>query len=78
MKVPERYYCDLCNKEISKNQCDRTVFVTTDCDWTEGRSCKERIETVKVDICDNCLIKSMNLQADYRGTNIRFKEKCNE
>ena len=78
MKVPERYYCDLCNKEISKNQCDRTVSVTTDCQWTSGTPCKERIETVKVDICDNCLIKSTDLQANFQGTNIRFKEKYNE
>lgn len=74
MKVPARYLCDLCGKEIDKSQTDRTLFVTTNCDWTEGRPCKEHIERVEIDICDECLIKSLRIQADFQGSNIRFKE----
>lgn len=72
MLIPERRVCDFCGKD--KPEHILVLPVKTDCDWTEARpNHKEyRIETLKVDICEECLLQATNIYADFQGSNPRI------
>ena len=44
--------CDICGKEHAKNYPNVQVIFTTE--QTEGRSCKNYIDIVSIDLCNEC------------------------
>lgn len=81
MKQPEKYFCDVCGAEIVFDNHDESatgrisfhVPVITRCEWTEGHAEKPRIETLIVDICNDCHMKSIGLECGYRGENLKLR-----
>ena len=73
MLIPQRRVCDFCGKD-KPGYTDWKLPVKTDCDWTEGRPNRGayRIETLKVDICEECLLQATNIYADFQGSNPRI------
>lgn len=76
MKVPEKFYCDICKCELGElDYKQKKVPVITNCEWTEGRSCKPYVENVTIDICHKCYAKSVGIECDFRGENIRLRQE---
>lgn len=73
MKIPEKYCCDICGKELATREIKRKIYVSTDCDWTEGRVAKPHLELMIADICDECMLKGTNFVADFQESNLRLK-----
>lgn len=74
MIIPERRVCDFCGKENPEYQTLR-IPIKTDCEWTEGRVTKPRIELEAHDICEECLLQATNIYADFQGSNLRISYK---
>ena len=75
MRIPEQYKCDFCKKEIkdySSGKHTHSIPVLTNCEWTEGRSSKERIAFNHYDICKECMMKITNVKAGFQGRDPKF------
>lgn len=73
MLIPERRVCDFCGKD-NPEHTELALPVKTDWDWTETRRTggAYRIETLEVDICEECLLQATNIYADFQGSNPRI------
>ena len=58
-KTVERYFCDICKKEADITTINYPVVFHTE--QTEGRSCKPYISQEKIDLCFDCLKKSLTI-----------------
>lgn len=63
--------CDFCKSHNPKYK-KINLPIKTKCDWTEGRPALEHIEFMQVDICEECLIKTTNVIADFQGSNLQI------
>jgi hypothetical protein len=71
MKQPEKYFCDMCGKEVS-NKNKHNIHVRTYCNWTDGIPEGPYTEIVSMDLCDDCLLKSCNIETGFQGSNPKF------
>ena len=58
--------CDVCKKEITDPQKIKKEFllpVIFHTDTTEGKAATPHVESVKMDICLDCYMKSINIHA---------------
>lgn len=74
MIKPAVVLCDFCGKQLKESKPVR-LPVITNCDWTEGKIEPPHIEFCKYDICEECLMKSTNIFADFQGTSPKFIDK---
>lgn len=58
-KTVEMCYCDICNKESKVININYPVIFHTE--QTEGRCCEPYISQQKMDVCSDCLKKSITI-----------------
>lgn len=73
MLIPERHICDFCGTDKFV-RVNIKLPVHTNCDWTEGKACDDRIDFETYDICHECLAKATNIHCDFQGSHPRIKE----
>lgn len=69
MRVPAKYYCDICGDEIDEQRTTREVLALHTVDDEEGRACKPYVAIERLDLCDECYIKCANVKIGFRGSN---------
>lgn len=69
MKVPAKYYCDICGVEITAANTGHEILVLHTVEDEEGGSCKPYVTHEEFDLCDACLLKATNVKVGYRNTN---------
>lgn len=76
MRVPEKYYCDGCKKELDindkRNIIGVSIPVLTEVEWEEGHQTLPYITTIKMDLCPECYLHTTNVRCGYRGENLTF------
>lgn len=74
MLQPEKYFCDMCGKEITRTRdfTNQIIPVVTDCEWEEGHRTETHVEGLKMDLCRDCYVKAFNIRCGYRGKNLEF------
>lgn len=74
MRQPEKYFCDMCGKEITSTSgfTSQIIPVVTDCEWEEGHATERHIESLKMDLCKECYVKAFNIKCSYRGAKAEF------
>lgn len=76
MKIPEKYYCDACKKELDPNDkrniIGKPIPVLTKVEWEEGHKTLPYITSLKMDLCHECYLHTTNMKCGYRGNGIKF------
>lgn len=54
--------CDVCGKIIENNSQKYKIPILFTTEQAEGRSCKPYIDFYQVDICNECLLNSTNIE----------------
>lgn len=69
MKVPAKYFCDICHEEIPSEKSNRRVLAVS----YNNQFKKSDVSIVKLDLCDTCYEKCTNVVID--GDNVMFKDR---
>lgn len=76
MKIPEKYYCDGCKKELDPNDKRNIIGVaipvSTEVEWEEGHQTLPYITSTRMDLCPECYLHTTNMKCGYRGNDIKF------
>ena len=74
MRIPEKFLCDMCGKEIDSvsGYLNQKMPVVTKCEWEEGHATDPQVTTNEMDLCRECYINAFNIECGYRGSEPKF------